>query len=399
MNFSTTFDFKKHINRIILFLLVIFFISEVATKLAYRFDLAFHNYSALVKGFFAISILIYSILNRNYYIKKVLFFLSLIMIIFISGQYVFNSYSFGEHFFENFITLSRYVFVFILSLCFFRVEIQISNRVFYVFEKIIILNSLLIIIGALFEISFFETYTTRFGYNGFFMTPSTGTYFYALALTYFSYKYFYNGEKLLELLLVLLVCFLVGTKALLLFLALTALHLFVSKKLYKIKLLYIFAGSLLILFITFKLEIKNYLITKFDILFNLYNEQGLITMLTSMRDMNFKEDFIPLVTEKWNWLNFLFGGTDFEIYRVEFEIFDVFLFFGFVGSALYLWNYFDKIIIFKKLDTFEKLQLFFLLFVALLSGNFFNNAPVSLYLLLVLSFFYSKNHADSNVEK
>jgi hypothetical protein len=122
-------------------------------------------------------------------------------------------------------------------------------------------------------------------------------------------------------------------------------------------------------------------------------------MLTSMRDMNFKEDFIPLVTEKWNWLNFLFGGTDFEIYRVEFEIFDVFLFFGFVGSALYLWNYFDKIIIFKKLDTFEKLQLFFLLFVALLSGNFFNNAPVSLYLLLVLSFFYSKNHADSNVEK
>ena len=63
----------------------------------------------------------------------------------------------------------------------------------------------------------------------------------------------------------------------------------------------------------------------------------------------------------------------------------MFLFFGIVGSIIYLGFYFKTIFKFSKLTPFAKIQLLFLLCVALLSGTFFNNAPVALYLLVVLS--------------
>jgi len=396
MGIINTLDLDRYKKHFLIAMLVCFYASEAGTKLAFRFDLGFHNYSALIKGVFAVLILIYSLLVWDSTVKKTTTFLVVIFAVFLLGQYAFSGWAFGENFFKNCIYFSRYVFVFILSMFIFKSRSTMTNKLFYVYEKIVIFNSIMILVGVLFDVALFQTYNTRFGYNGLFMTPSIGTYFYALALTYFSYKYLYEKQKLLELILVGIVCFLVGTKALLLFFALTGVHVFFAKKLYKSKLFYTVALGSVLLFLVFKKTIIGFLVQKFDVLFNVYQDYGLITMLTSLRDKNFQEDFIPLVYEKWHALNFLFGGTDFEVYRVEFEVLDLFLFFGIIGTILYLWHYFTKVLVFKEINTFGKYQMAILSLTALLSGNFFNNAPVVLYLLVVLSFFNMEKHTIEN---
>ena len=378
---------NKYINKsnFLILTLVCFFLSEAATTIAFQFKNDFHNYSALVKGVFMIAFVIYSLFRLTEYRKKVLIFSGIISFIFFIGQFAFNKYAIDNHFFKNLIYFSRYIFIFVIGLVFMENNIELSKRFFGVYEKIVVLNSILILIGVVFDISIFQTYSNRFGYSGLFMTPSIVTYFYALALTYFAYQYIYKKEKLMELILVSIICFLTGTKALLFFFGLTILHLIFVKKLYKSRSLYIILLSILLLFYLFRQSINRFLLQKFESLFIVYNEHGLITALTSLRNQNLKEYFFPVISEKWNFLNYLFGGTDFKKYRVEFEIFDVFLFFGIIGTVLYLFYYFKCIMNFKSMVLFGKVQMGFLLLTALLSGNFFNNAPVALYLLVVLS--------------
>lgn len=131
--------------------------------------------------------------------------------------------------------------------------------------------------------------------------------------------------------------------------------------------------------------IINFLKNKYDTLYRVYEKHDLITMLTSYRNLKLKENFIPVITDNWSFTNYLFGGTDFVKYRVEFELFDVFLFWGIIGSLIYFYFYFTKVISFKRIVNFGKIQVVFLLIIAMLSGTYFNNAPVALYLLVVLS--------------
>lgn len=128
----------------------------------------------------------------------------------------------------------------------------------------------------------------------------------------------------------------------------------------------------------------------FNVFTRLYDEYGLITMLTSYRDLNLKKNFLPTINEKWNVINYLFGGTDFEKYRVEFEIYDIILFWGILGGVCYLYFYNRFILKVKKLSPFGKKQILFLLVIALLSGTFFNNGPLVIYLLVVLNFLHFK---------
>ncbi|WP_139854194.1 hypothetical protein [Aequorivita sinensis] len=231
----------------------------------------------------------------------------------------------------------------------------------------------------------FKTYYNRFGSSGAFMTPSMITYFNAFALTYFLHKYINKRKNLIELILVSIVCFLTGTKALIFFFLLTLFHFTLLQRLYAKKSFYMFFFGLIVLLILLKDKITEFIFVNFKPLLVVYEERGLISSLTSLRDVNFRNNFFPVISEKWNLYNFLFGGTDFEIYRVEFEIFDVFLFFGIVGMLLYLFFYFKNIMNFNKMKRFGKVQMGILMLTALISGNFLNNAPIAFYLIIVLN--------------
>ncbi len=368
--------------------LIAFFISEALTKIGQFYKLEFYNFSALAKGSFCVFAIFYSLRHLTPQRRKILLFLLILTVFFLLGQLSFQKEFSPNLIYENFIFFSRYVFIFILSLLFSKDFFKsINSKYASIFEKIIIINSLLIIIGLIFDIRLFQTYkyALRFGYSGLFIVPSLVSYFYALALTYFLHIYITKKEKLFELILVCCVCFLTGTKALLLFFILTGIHFIIISKWYKKK---IFYGSISVIILTLyfiKDSIYGFLKSKFHRLYEVYNEQDLITMLTSFRNQNLKEEFVPLIKENWGFLNYLFGGTDFGKYRIEFEIFDVFLFFGIIGTLLFLGYYIIYIIRFKELVPFGKIQVLLLLLTLLLSGNFFNNAPIALYFLIVLA--------------
>lgn len=364
--------------------LILFFLSELSTTIAYDTRMSFYNFSLVVKGLFIAYVALDLLKNIKAHKNIVLFLIGISGVFFI-GQLSFNNFTLGPNFLKNCIYFGRYIFVFFVMLFLVNNKHSFSPKFYYVYEKIVILNSIIVITTIVFDLPIFKTYYNRFGSSGAFMTPSMITYFNAFALTYFLHKYINKRKNLIELILVSIVCFLTGTKALIFFFLLTLFHFTLLQRLYAKKSFYMFFFGLIVLLILLKDKITEFILVNFKPLLVVYEERGLISSLTSLRDVNFRNNFFPVISEKWSLYNFLFGGTDFEIYRVEFEIFDVFLFFGIVGMLLYLFFYFKNIMNFNKMKRFGKVQMGILMLTALISGNFLNNAPIVLYLLIILS--------------
>lgn len=364
--------------------LILFFLSELSTTIAYDTRMSFYNFSLVVKALFIAYVALDLLKNFKTHKNTVLFLIGISGVFFI-GQLSFNHFTLGPNFLENCIYFGRYIFVFFVMLFLVNNKHSFSPKFYYVYEKIVILNSIIVITTIVFDLPIFKTYYNRFGSSGAFMTPSMITYFNAFALTYFLHKYINKRKNLIELILVSIVCFLTGTKALIFFFLLTLFHFTLLQRLYAKKSFYMFFFGLIVLLILLKDKITEFIFVNFKPLLVVYEERGLISSLTSLRDVNFRNNFFPVISEKWSLYNFLFGGTDFEIYRVEFEIFDVFLFFGIVGMLLYLFFYFKNIMNFNKMKRFGKVQMGILILTALISGNFLNNAPIAFYLIIVLN--------------
>lgn len=370
------------------YLLIIFFASEAITNVLYYSGLGFYNASALIKAIFLIFVFV---LYINGYIRKqrdLVFFLLLLFIAFLVGQFFFGGVkNFKQSIYDNSVFFFRYILIFVI---FIFVE-GLYNRKFHptlfiTYEHIIIINTSFLIIGAVFEIELFSTYEgTRFGYNGFFLVPSIATYFYSLALTYYASKITRENNGYLIFVLLAFTTMLVGTKALFLFLVLTLINLFFHFKLYNSIRTYIILFISVTGIIFFRDYIFKFLTSTYSIIFDVYKEYGWTTMVTSFRDIKLKNEFPDIINNKMSLVNYLIGGTDFSSYRVEFEIIDVFLFFGILGGGMYLYFYFKKIIRFRHFDNFSRLQIIFLLITALLSGTFFNNGAVGMYLIVVLN--------------
>lgn len=73
------------------------------------------------------------------------------------------------------------------------------------------------------------------------------------------------------------------------------------------------------------------------------------------------------ITEKWSFANYFIGGIDFNRVRVEFEIVDIFLFFGIIGIAVYA--LFFKNVFFKKQQIVFNLILSSILLISILLRN------------------------------
>lgn len=364
--------------------LVLFFLSELSTTIAYDTRMYFFNFSLVIKAMF-IAFVALDVLKNSKTYKNSLLFLTTMTVIFFIGQLSFNNFLLGPNIVENCIYFGRYLFVFVVLLFLMNNQNSLTARFYKVYEYIVIINSIIVIITIVFDLPIFKTYYHRFGSSGAFMTPSIITYFNAIALTYFLYQFLFKKKKLIELILVSAVCFLTGTKAMIFFFVLSTIHVILLKKLYTKRNFYlVFLGVGVILFLA-KEKIFEFVYENFKPLIKVYQERGAFSSLTSLRDVNFKNNFLPVLSEKWTWLNYLFGGTDFEIYRIEFEIFDVFLYFGIIGMLLYLIFYFKNVINFSRMNRFGKIQMGILILTALISGNFLNNAPVALYLIIILS--------------
>jgi hypothetical protein len=91
---------------------------------------------------------------------------------------------------------------------------------------------------------------------------------------------------------------------------------------------------------------------------------------------------IPFINEQWRLPNYLFGGINAIKTRPQMALFDLFYFFGLIGSMIYIWS-FNKIFFTFKLKGNALIYLVALLFIVILSGNFLLNASIVIYILIL----------------
>lgn len=379
-------------------LLLIFFAADVLVKLCVYAHLDFHNFGALIRGLFFLLSLVISFLSPSRFRKNILLFIAALTLFFFVGQYTFTPNGFEDHLFKNFIFHSRYLFIFSILLFYDGLQnLPINKRVKKTFEWIIVINTTAIFGGFLLDIDMLSSYQgDRFGFDGFFIVPSIATFFYAISLSYLAFNFKKNNLYKLFFAAVLIACLLVGTKALLLFAAATVVHLFLRHRVYLHKKFYMLLAASVALLVLFREPLQVFLKKTFAVLLNVYQESGFITMITSYRNINLQTDFFDMAEAHWGFINYLVGGTNFTKYRVEFDFIDVLLFFGIVGGGLYLVSYFRYIIRFSELRRFGKIQIGFLLGIGFLSGTFFNNAPVAIYILVLVAVLSVKDNKTLN---
>lgn len=367
-------------------LIIIFFLADAATKILRNNYASFYNISALAKAAFMVLALVIAIRQLTPFKKRILTVIGGLIAIYCLGTAFTNEWQFQLAIFtENAIFLGRFLLIFFLLLYFDDpYKMKWSSSTSNAFEAVILLNSLLILISAVAGLKVFETYMgSRFGYSGVFAASSMGTYFYAIAITYCVSKYRNTKTGLSLMALVVIASLFVGTKALWLFVVLSALHFIVASKVYKKPWFIVLCFASLTAAFFFRKRLLDLLASNQEIT-RVYQEEGFFTMLTSYRNQKAQYVYDSLISESWTLGNYLFGGTKFTVYRMEFGFLDLFLFFGLLGGTLYLFYYFTKVLRLREFLIFERIQLLFLLGIALLSGTFFNNGVIPMYLFVMI---------------
>ena len=348
-------------------LLVSFYLSEGFGKLYYLFTWD-RSLIQIATKLLILPIIIPHLIKS----KKQLILIPSVVLCFIIGQLLIDN-GLGTNILIN---SAKYIyFLIFLSFFSYNKDACINGNWQLSLEAIAIINSILILIGFIFKLTFFESYTgDRFGYNGLLISSATSSYFHFFVLGYFFIKLKDNFLKNYKVLFVIATSLLIGTKStyLLNFIFIFAyLFFFVSS--YKIK----FYGLLLlaIIFICF----SYYVLFVWPIFQSIVTERGISYAILSDRNQIFMSETLPFLKEKWNIINFLFGGIDNIAMRPQLGLFDLFLFFGVIGLSLFLYSLY--ISFFKKLKL-KVLSVFLICIISLLiftTGNFFINTSVCVY--------------------
>lgn len=354
-------------------LLIAFFFVEAFGKVCYYYSGELNYAQKYVKGIVILFLIGWHIKERKIFIINGVLILS---IIFFSNQLLIDNISIA-----NTILFIKYCFpIILLSYFHFNPQsIDIASKFIKSFNSIILLNSILICLAFIFDLKIFKTYGgNRFGFNGLFITGATSTYVYIIYLiTYFSSlktKVIFTWKELIIFSAVLLV----GTKSIYLALFFLLIYRFYKSK-NKFKYYYIFS--------VFLLGVVIFYIHFFETgIFNdIRKGNNLITSILSYRDQLLIDEIFPFMKSKWILINYLIGGSAYGL-KSEMGFFDLFFFFGVIGLVIYLF-YFSKVF-FTYINTMEKSYYISILFLIIfLSGNFFYNATLPIYLLLIKEYF------------
>lgn len=358
---------------LLLTFLLLFFLSEAWSVLQIGFEAEKSSVPKILKILSLLVLSFYLILKK----KKKALYLTAIVTCFMVGLIGLEN---GLNI-NTFTSFSKYLFFLILLAFFSSNYLTRINRVtliFKIFEALILINCLIVISSYIFEIQMFLTYGThRFGYIGLFYASATGSYFYIFAISYLLIRYDINVIRQPLFYIAVLSALLLGTKSLYLFLvvALIAFSLFQLKSviLKKTIIFAIFLASILILYLLFTKGIFAEIVAK----------EGWLTSILSYRDQLILDRSIPYIQHNWQWHNYLFGGLSVVTARPQMELIDLFMFFGMLGLFYYIFLikkfYFD----FRLKSKFIVTLLICVLVVMLIAGNFFYNASVPIYLIIL----------------
>ena len=145
----------------------------------------------------------------------------------------------------------------------------------------------------------------------------------------------------------------------------------------------------------FQNKIIEFLWTYFTSFMKLYEAKGLVTALTSFRDLIFINNK-DLYLEKWNWWNYLIGGKIPNAKLFESSIWDLIVFFGVIGVCLYVYVLSENIFKFySKSNYFSNFSIFSVFLISILAGQFFINISGISYFLITLFLIRSSNKVKS----
>jgi len=344
----------------------------------------------MVRLLFEMIIIFYLLKNIKKDIAIYFGALGLLFVFFAVGQLSIGN---DNDFIENFISFNKYIFLFLVYI-FLKKILYLSeekrNFVYKILTFLFIVNIIFIFIGFIFEISFFESFYNmdyRFGYDGIFLAGNEASFVLISMISFFYFKTFYEDGSLLLLLASISASLLSGMKAVYIYLSLLAVFhiIFKMKKKYFVLLipLSVYASGFAIEYI--KSEQFQILISFF---LKIYEEEGLFYMLLSGRNEILAHES-NLVMKDWSLINYLFGGRDTVKYIMEMDFFDLILFFGGVGSLIYIYlfyKFFIQKLLWHKYLTFF---IFSILILAFWGGHFLTSAVTATYFTLVVLYFQS----------
>lgn len=382
---------------LIVFLLVDFMIKIEKTYFEVNYT---SRLGACVKGLFFISISLYVTLKKKLSRNKI-YLISALIVSFLIGQIFLKGFIV---FFSNLKneTLNGDIYYFIRYMCVYLFIIFFNSLAFKskqliklitIIEYFLMFNSLLVLLGVIFDINLFRSYpnTIRFGYSGFFSRASEANYLYIIFIIknvaeYLELKKF---NSLIKAVFFIVVSMFFGTKLMWVFPFILFYFVFYIKKGfdYKIHLIYLFFIGLMFFF---KNELLYCFIKFFPFWAHSYNNKiSLFTLLSSQRNLLFN-DFIAFISEKWNFLNYIFGGSDYNSLNIQIEIIDLYYLMGIPG--LFFFFYVFKTYFCKNNSTYF-LYLLIILVPSLFSGNLLLSTTNMLFLYLIflcINFFYIK---------
>ncbi|MAN28514.1 MULTISPECIES: hypothetical protein [Mesonia] len=358
-------------SSLILYFLLMFFVVEGFNKIFFFTQGETFFLQKLTKFLIFFIAGFYLLINS----PKKLISLLILFLCFVIGQF-FLEESFTK---ISLIAYSRYFF-FILLIIFSSkpiVNIATISRIEKIFETLIVINSIIIILGLIFQLDYLSTYHGgRFGYNGLFMASSISTYFYITAFIYYLNKYKLQVLSRIDWWLAIAASCFIGTKSVYLSLFFIFGYLgftFIRNRRTKI---------LLTILLVLLVIIGGYIFLSSGIFKTIVKEDGWVTAILSHRNQALQEYTLPYIEQNWSIFNYFVGGIDSPGIRPQLEYIDLFLFFGIIGVIVFAYTFIKSFFTFKVNSLL--LKMFLLLFaVTFVAGNFFYNASVPIYLIVL----------------
>lgn len=365
-------------------ILILFYCSEGLNKIIKYSSIEPINASRAIKFIVLIALVVGLVYKK----PRIILHIILLFTFFYLGQYVLV-----DHFNSSVVTLFfKYIFALLLYLYFntYILSEKQKKALYHTFEIVVIANCIFIISGFIFDIDFFQTYKgNRFGFNGLFVASATGSYVNIIALIYFVIKDKKAVYKNYKAILLILAMMLIGTKSVYISLFLIALFYvwyYFDSSLKKIILISLF-GLLFVLSYLF--------FYSFGVFNEIRQERGVISSVLSFRNELLLKRTLPFINEQWQFVNYLFGGLSNLSTRAQLGFIDAYYFFGLIGGTYFFLLYYKSYFTFytKKKDVYLFIILIIIIF---LSGNFFANTSLPLYLLIIKLLLEETNHSKLN---
>lgn len=359
-------------NNLATIFLLVFYISEAFSKYSIFFSGGKSDIPRVIK----LVVLIFLVLAIVKPIKNLLFPIFLAAI-FCIGQFFLED-AFNT---EIVVSFGKFLFPIFLFLYFnkYNPDTLSVKVIFKTFEIILYANSILILIGLCFDVHLFQSYKwTRFGYNGLFITSATSSYIYTIALFYFLLKYKNEFFYKWNVILIILSSLLIGTK--LMYFSVIGSGLIYL--LFYVHLSSLYRKYFLVAFLFIIIICFYFFFFQWGTFNEIRKEAGLLSSILSYRNDLFLEETIPFIDKNWRFSNYLFGGISNLNLRSQLGFVDVFLFWGLLGGVLYLYAFYKNFVTFYL----NKSYFYFILFLSIivfLAGNFFENASVAIYLIVL----------------